>query len=463
MSTINEWKTYDYITGESFQYLIISNSNGILNETVKFLLKSNEIHHKGVHIISLINTSHNKLTEIINNIDLPNTSLIIINIPQTKTTPIIPLDSTYINKLKHIICICNNHENIPIEYLSNNKSKLFFCHLFECNTTQKRDLNITKLKQFINTNNNNFLLSPLNAFKTKTIDIHYILSQAFKYFNIFQPDIAEYKWLISNNQNTKHHKYNIYIIQIILNNSPIHVLKNNLVLKLIQIFNKLENKLTYKYLRGYILTANTTQRKLENKTPIFCAGLDVSLFRGNVSLLFRLKYFRNLRQLSYIFHTLKRPIICGVNGNCIAGGVELAIKCDYRIMFKTCYMQYNEAKNKIAFNSFPDTLNRVINNEDNLAFIFQTSARFYGIDAKNIGFVNEIIDTQNNKVLIDKCLDILENKYLPFSDAATAAQIRSVLRKKYIDLTKFDVEQQNKKIQIEMKRMENKNAKKSKL
>ena len=179
---------------------------------------------------------------------------------------------------------------------------------------------------------------------------------------------------------------------------------------------------------------------MKNKRPIFCAGLDLKLFASkNIDLI--VDYFVNLRKMAYLFHTLKRPIIAGINGDCIGGGVEFVIKCDYRIMYKKYFMQYNEAKNGIKIGSFPETVQRVVPNEDKLSLIFQTSLPFYGDEAKEIGFVNQIINIDPNtdhkdKLLIKECLNVLENKYLYLANPSTAAQIRRLLRQKYINLTK---------------------------
>ena len=336
------------------------------------------------------------------------------------------------------IILCSDNVSLNDAQYILNKCKtnnLFHCHLFDCKNAKIRHNKFCAALEFnemMQLSDDEMILYPKDD-----LDFDYIIKKALKHFGEIKKEAVEYEWVSSKQEDNE--LYNIYVVKIILNNGSVHVLNNLLCSKLIQTFEKLE-KLNYKQLRGYILTSNIETRKLKNKRPIYCAGLDIKLFaQRNIDLI--VDYFVNLRKMAYLMHTLKRPIIAGINGDCIAGGVELVIKCDYRIMYKTYKMQYNEAKNGVKLGSFPETLQRVIPNEDTLSFIFQTSLPFYGYDAKRIGFVNQIIDIDpkndhKDKALINECLNVLENKYFRLAKPETAAQIRRLLRQKYIGLTK---------------------------
>ena len=427
--------SYRYKAGRSHQFICLSGKK--LPAFGEDLVNLQAYPIDGFQISSLLSPTIQDSIQSASNITvmiIGNSSLNELSSPLLKS----------INDRKNIRIIFCSDDAIPIKHETikfildkADGRNIFHCHLFDSNNAKKRNINLLTAFEFnklIRLNDNDMILYP----DMDSIDFKYILSKALKYFGNIKEDAVEYQWLPSK-QNGLSSLYNIYIIKLTINNGSVHPLNNLLCTKLIETFEKLE-KLNYKQLRGYILTSNVESRKLKNKRPIFCAGLDLKLFVSkNVDLI--VDYFVNLRKMAYMMHRLKRPIIAGINGDCIAGGVEFVIKCDYRIMYKSYFMQYNEAKNGIKLGSFPETLQRVITSEDKLSFIFQTSLPFYGYDAKEFGFVNQIIDIDPNndhrdKGLINECLNVLENKYLYLANPATAAHIRSLLREKYINLTK---------------------------
>lgn len=72
----------------------------------------------------------------------------------------------------------------------------------------------------------------------------------------------------------------------------------------------------------------------EGTDEVFSVGADVSLFERAQSWTTQ-EFRRNSRVLGRVFdglETMEKPVIAGVSGTCVGGGLELALACDVRIV-----------------------------------------------------------------------------------------------------------------------------------
>ncbi|MGQ9720159.1 MAG: enoyl-CoA hydratase/isomerase family protein [Candidatus Jordarchaeum sp.] len=132
---------------------------------------------------------------------------------------------------------------------------------------------------------------------------------------------------------------------------------------------------------------------LTGKGPVFSAGFDTSEFMSltpeNMQAFF---------EASWQYHvdvmTFPKPLIAALNGPAIAGGLDLALMCDFRIASETAFFQHPEIK----FGATPlyTLLKPVVG--DGLARDLSFTGRRIEVDeALRIGLVNKVVSA--DKVL----------------------------------------------------------------
>jgi enoyl-CoA hydratase/carnithine racemase len=126
---------------------------------------------------------------------------------------------------------------------------------------------------------------------------------------------------------------------------------------------------------------------LTGRGTVFSAGFDTSEFMGLSS-----EKMQTLFNASLQYHinvmTFPKPLIAAVNGPALAGGLDLALMCDFRISSDTAFFQHPEIK----FGATPlyCLLKPVVG--DGLARELSLTGRRIGADeALRIGLVNRVV------------------------------------------------------------------------
>lgn len=123
----------------------------------------------------------------------------------------------------------------------------------------------------------------------------------------------------------------------------------------------------------------------------FCVGADINVFEGISSI----KGYRLMRDLGYEIHRLmeimEKPLIAAVNGYCLAGGMEVALACDF--IFASEDAQFGQPEINIGI--IPGwggcvRLARAIGKRRAKEWIM-TGKRFSAAEAERLGLVNRII------------------------------------------------------------------------
>ncbi len=145
---------------------------------------------------------------------------------------------------------------------------------------------------------------------------------------------------------------------------------------------------------------------LASSERVFSAGLDIkrhfSLFKTVDQDRIRQWYKQFISSLMRIF-TYERPVVAAVNGHAIAGGLIIALCCDYRICVDSgARFGLNEIT--IGF-PLPAVVGRIILyalGEKTTRHVLMTGHLYEPSAAKEIGFFNEICEAEK---LIPYCVD----------------------------------------------------------
>lgn len=123
----------------------------------------------------------------------------------------------------------------------------------------------------------------------------------------------------------------------------------------------------------------------------FCVGADISVFDGISSI----KGYRLMRDIGYEIHRLmevmEKPLIAVVNGYCLAGGLEVALACDF--IFAAEEAKFGAPEINIGI--IPGwggcvRLARAIGSRRAKEWIM-TGNRFIAAEAKSLGLINQIV------------------------------------------------------------------------
>ncbi|ACB39484.1 3-hydroxyacyl-CoA dehydrogenase/enoyl-CoA hydratase family protein [Pyrobaculum neutrophilum] len=122
----------------------------------------------------------------------------------------------------------------------------------------------------------------------------------------------------------------------------------------------------------------------------FSAGADVSGFAG-ASPIAMFKLSRRLQMLADRIELLDRPVICGINGYALGGGLELAMACDIRIAAETAELGQPEVNlGFIPGAGGTQRLARLIG-RDRAKELIMTGERIPAREAERLGLVNRVV------------------------------------------------------------------------
>ena len=111
---------------------------------------------------------------------------------------------------------------------------------------------------------------------------------------------------------------NGHIAVVTMSNAPINVLTFDMLDEMSQVFSQLE-----KDPEVWVVVLNSDQK-------IFAAGVDLK----NLRAVDREGNYRTSERIQKVFlqiESFPHPVICAVHGNCMGGGLELALSCDLRV------------------------------------------------------------------------------------------------------------------------------------
>ncbi|MFN3804502.1 MAG: 3-hydroxyacyl-CoA dehydrogenase/enoyl-CoA hydratase family protein [Pyrobaculum sp.] len=122
----------------------------------------------------------------------------------------------------------------------------------------------------------------------------------------------------------------------------------------------------------------------------FSAGADVTAFMGATPV----AIFKTSRKLQMLFERLEsldRPVVCGINGYALGGGLELAMACDFRIAAETAELGQPEINlGFIPGAGGTQRLARHIGRDKAKELIF-TGDRIPAREAERLGLVNKVV------------------------------------------------------------------------
>lgn len=122
----------------------------------------------------------------------------------------------------------------------------------------------------------------------------------------------------------------------------------------------------------------------------FCAGADVTSFMG-VTPVSVFKISRKLQLLFDRLEALDRPVVCGINGYALGGGLELAMACDFRIAAETAELGQPEINlGFIPGAGGTQRLARLVGRDKAKELIF-TGDRIPAREAERLGLVNKVV------------------------------------------------------------------------
>ncbi|EDV94521.1 GH21648 [Drosophila grimshawi] len=90
---------------------------------------------------------------------------------------------------------------------------------------------------------------------------------------------------------------------------------------------------------------------------------------------------------------LRKPIVCGISGFCVASGLELALLCDLRVMEDTAVLGFFNRRLGVPMSDGGTVRLAAAVGYSNAVDIIETGRRVYAREALRIGLVNRIVAT----------------------------------------------------------------------
>ncbi|XP_017082876.2 probable enoyl-CoA hydratase [Drosophila eugracilis] len=90
---------------------------------------------------------------------------------------------------------------------------------------------------------------------------------------------------------------------------------------------------------------------------------------------------------------LRKPLVCGISGFCVAGGVELALMCDLRVMEDTAVLGFFNRRLGVPLTDGGTVRLAAAVGYSNALDIIETGRRVYAGEARRMGLVNRVVAT----------------------------------------------------------------------
>ncbi|MEZ0319771.1 MAG: enoyl-CoA hydratase-related protein [Pyrobaculum sp.] len=176
-------------------------------------------------------------------------------------------------------------------------------------------------------------------------------------------------------------RYEPGVAWIILNRPErLNAINSKMVEELWKVLDEIE-QMDYDKVRVVVITGSGRA---------FSAGADVTAFMGATPI----TIFKTSRKLQMLFErieSLDRPVICGLNGYALGGGLELAMACDFRIAADTAELGQPEINlGFIPGAGGTQRLPRLIGRDRAKELIF-TGDRIPAKEAERLGLVNKVV------------------------------------------------------------------------
>tara|TARA_Y100001970_G_C14200143_1_gene840624 strand:- start:1499 stop:2173 length:675 start_codon:yes stop_codon:yes gene_type:complete len=156
----------------------------------------------------------------------------------------------------------------------------------------------------------------------------------------------------------------------------------------------------------------------------WCVGLDIEWIESQSKLEFE-KTFKYIEGIFSRWAMLPLPTIACITGHCIAGGAVLASAMDFRVMrADRGWFAFTEIDVKIPLSPVLYEIANLLPNKKVLRELLLTGRRIGGLDAKNLGIVDEAITS--NK-LMQRVIEIGEE--LAKKDLETYRKIKYLLKR----------------------------------
>ncbi|XP_017041769.1 probable enoyl-CoA hydratase [Drosophila ficusphila] len=150
------------------------------------------------------------------------------------------------------------------------------------------------------------------------------------------------------------------------------------------------------------LTEAISQFEADDTSPVgvlygiggsFSAGYDLEELeaeaqRGSLNFL-----LRHEGSIGPTRRHLRKPIVCGISGFCVAGGVELALMCDLRVMEDTAVLGFFNRRLGVPLSDGGTVRLAAAVGYSNALDIIETGRRVYATEARRMGLVNRIVAT----------------------------------------------------------------------
>ncbi|KAH8268523.1 hypothetical protein KR026_008280 [Drosophila bipectinata] len=125
----------------------------------------------------------------------------------------------------------------------------------------------------------------------------------------------------------------------------------------------------------------------------FCAGYDLEELeaeaqRGSLNFL-----LRHEGSIGPTRRHLRKPIVCGISGFCVAGGLELALLCDLRVMEDTAVLGFFNRRLGVPLSDGGTVRLAAAVGYSNALDIIETGRRVYAREALRMGLINRVVAT----------------------------------------------------------------------